>query len=466
MTTSQPPAMSAARVLLVDDDPYILESLGSFLELEGYDVTRAASIERAVDSLAAGRYDLVITDVSLPASSGLDLLRHVRGRQEDVEVIVITGYGTIESAVEAMKLGAFDYLTKPIIDDDVRLSVERALQRQQLLAENRRLKQALSDRYSFDNILSADHRMAKIFEVIDAVAPTRTTVLITGESGTGKSLIARAIHARSDRRDRPFVEVSCGALPDTLLESELFGHLRGAFTHAVSDKPGKFAAAEGGSIFLDEIATASPQLQVKLLRVLQERQYEPLGSTQTQQANVRVLLATNHDLGQDVRDGSFREDLYYRINVVNIHLPPLRQRISDIPLLADHFLRKFQAALGKRVGGFSAQVLECLVHYPWPGNVRELENCIERAAVLCRGEIIELEDLPPALLDHSAPPPATTLAPAHAAVHLKSALAEPERQLILAALRANDNCRQAAARQLGINRATLYKKMKKLGIQA
>jgi len=332
-----------------------------------------------------------------------------------------------------------------------------------------------------------------VFELIEAVAATRTTVLMTGESGTGKSLIARAIHARSERQDKPFVEVSCGALPDTLLESELFGHVRGAFTHAVSDKPGKFAAADGGTIFLDEIATASPQLQVKLLRVLQERNFEPLGSTQTRQLDVRVVLATNHDLTKDVQEGLFREDLYYRINVVNIHLPPLRERIGDIPLLAEHFLRKHLAGTTKRLSGFSQEAMDCMVRYPWPGNVRELENCVERAVVLCRGRQVDLEDLPPAVLDHLPPPagpaagsdaPAPGAASGRAAPGaassadaapngaakgalgpLKSALAGPEKQLILAALQANNYCRQATARQLGINRATLFKKMRKYNIQ-
>ena len=279
-----------AGILLVDDDPIVLESLGGFLELEGYEVTLAETITKAKDYLDGGSYNLVITDVSMPESDGFDLLQYVRENYPDVVVIMITGYGTIESAVEAIKQGAYEYLTKPIIDDDVRMAVRRALQQQRLIAENRRLRKALSGRWSFGNIIGQDYRMAKVFDLVDAVADSRSTVLITGESGTGKSLIARAIHQGSARRERPFVEVACGALPETLLESELFGHVRGAFTHAVSDKPGKFAVADGGTIFLDEVSTASPQLQVKLLRVLQERQFEAVGSNETRQVDVRVIL--------------------------------------------------------------------------------------------------------------------------------------------------------------------------------
>jgi len=452
-----------AGILLVDDDQIILDSLGGFLELEGYDVVIASSIAKAINCLKASRFNLVITDVSMPASDGFELLRYVRANHEEIVVILVTGYGTIEAAVEAIKLGAYDYLTKPIIDDDVRLAVKRALQQQRLLAENRQLKQALSDRYSFRNIVGQDYRMARVFDLIDAVADSRTTVLVTGESGTGKIMIARAIHAHSPRAAGPFVEVACGALPDTLLESELFGHIRGAFTHAVADKMGKFAAADKGTIFLDEVATASPQLQVKLLRVLQERQFEPVGSNDTQTSDVRVILATNHELRTEVAAGRFREDLYYRINVVNIELPPLRRRIGDICLLAEHFLAKYLDGSSRRIEGFEPETIELMQRYNWPGNVRELENCVERAVVLCRKSIIAPDDLPPSLLQSltvgagalSAPPGGVTLA---------KALEGPEQQVILARLQANNGNRQPTADDLGINRTTLYKKMKKFGM--
>ena len=335
---ARPPVQATARILLVDDDQIILDSLSGFLELEGYDVTTASSVTVAIDYLAGSSFDLVITDVSMPSADGFELLRHSRTQHPNTAVILITAYGTIESAVEALKQGAYDYLTKPIIDDDVRMMVERALHQQRLVAENRLLKQSLAGRSSFSNIIGTDFRLSKVFELIEAVAESNSNVLITGESGTGKSLIARAIHTRSQRHDKPFVEVSCGALPDSLLESELFGHVRGAFTNAINNKQGKFAAADGGTIFLDEISTASAQLQVKLLRVLQEHQFEPVGSNETKEVDVRVVLATNHDLWAQVEAGRFRTDLYYRINVVNIALPPLRDRVGDIPLLAEHFL--------------------------------------------------------------------------------------------------------------------------------
>ena len=462
MAESQTTLKTKPRILLVDDDQIILDSLGGFLELEGYDLTRASSTSQAIKCLQGGRYNLVITDVSMPASDGFELLKCVKAHHADVVVIMITGYGTIESAVEAIKQGAYDYLTKPIIDDDVRVSVHRALQQQQLVAENRRLKQVLSGRFSTEDVIGQDYRMAKVFDFVDAVADSRTTVLITGESGVGKSMIARAIHARSSRREGPFVEVACGALPETLLESELFGHVRGAFTHAVSDKQGKFAAADGGTIFLDEVATASPQLQIKLLRVLQDKAFEPVGSNKTIHADVRVVLATNRDLRREVEAGRFRNDLYYRINVVNIELPPLRERIGDIPLLARHFLAKYVDEAGKSIQGFLPETMTMMQRYSWPGNVRELENCVERAVVLSRQAFIGPDDLPPALLKASPVP--ESAGPSAAGLTLQEALVGPEKQIILSSLQANNGNRQATAAQLGINRTTLYKKMKKFGL--
>jgi len=326
------------RILLVDNDPIVLDSVGRFLRAEGHHVTTASTASEAIRCTAAGAFDLAIADVGMPDRDGFIFLAHVRESHPHTAVIMVTAYGTMESAVEALKQGAFEYLTKPIIEDDVRLAVRRAVQHQLLAEENRRLRRALGDRQLLPTIISQDYRMAKVFELTEAVASARTTVLLCGESGTGKSLLARAIHARSPRRDGPFVEVSCGAVPDTLLESELFGHVRGAFTGATADQQGRFAAAEGGTIFLDEVAAASPQLQIKLLRVLQERRFEPVGSTRTVEADVRVLLASHRDLAEEVKAGRFREDLYYRINVVSIELPPLRHRAGDIPLLAKHFL--------------------------------------------------------------------------------------------------------------------------------
>jgi DNA-binding NtrC family response regulator len=469
------------KILLVDDDPIILDSLGGFLRLEGYDVTTSTGAQQAIDHMKGSQFNLVITDVSMPAGDGFELLRYARARHPETVVILLTGYGTIESAVEAIKQGAYDYLTKPVIDDDVRLAVQRSLQQQRLLAENRQLKAALAGRYTFDNIVGSDARMAKVFDLVSAVSEGRTTVLITGESGTGKSMIARAIHAHSQQRDGPFVEVSCAALPETLLESELFGHVKGSFTHALADRVGKFAAADGGTIFLDEISSASGPLQGKLLRVLQERQFEAVGSNQTREVDVRVILATNRDLGRDVEQGKFRGDLYYRINVVNIDLPPLRDRLGDIPLLAEHFLVKYAASARKTVHGFSPEAMQHMQRYHWPGNVRELENCVERAAVLCRSSWVGVDDLPPAVCSTGILPvssqflvssssssssqsqDAVELAIPHGG-SLQQALQTPEKQIIVQALRTNNGNRQLTAAQLGINRTTLYKKMRKYGL--
>lgn len=451
------------RILLVDDDGIIADSLSEFLRLEDYDVETVGDVPAAQAALARRPAHLVITDINMPKGDGFELLRWMRQFHPDTVVIVITGYGTIESAVEAIRMGAYDYLTKPIVDDEIRLVVQRALQQQALIRENRALKEQLGQRFGLANVVGADYRMSKVFDLIEAVADTRTTVLITGESGTGKSLIARTLHHASDRRDRPFVEVSCGALPETLLESELFGHVKGSFTGAVSDKAGKFKAADGGTIFLDEISAASPALQVKLLRVLQERQFEPVGSNQTQTVDVRVILASNRDLMEDVRQNRFRQDLYYRINVVTIELPPLRARLTDIVPLANHFLRRYCEQHDKSGMEWSPEALAVLQRYSWPGNVRELENAVERAVVLTRHRVIRPEDLPPALLNEPAPAEATSTG---GAIPLKKALEGPEKRIIEAALRANNWNRQTTAEALQINRTTLYKKMKRYGLEA
>lgn len=451
------------RLLIVDDDSIIVESLSEFLRLEGYEVDGAESVRQALAFLEKNRYHVVITDVNMAESDGFDLLRIVKERYRDTVVIMITGYGTIDSAVEAIKLGAYDYLTKPIIDDEIRLVVERAVKQQALIKENQDLRRQLDLRYNLDNVIGHDYRMLKIFDLIESVADSTTTVLMQGESGTGKSLIARAIHHRSSRRDKPFVEVSCGALPETLLESELFGHVKGAFTNAVNDKDGKFRAADKGTIFLDEISASSPALQVKLLRVLQERQFEPVGSNQTHTADVRVILASNKDLASEVDAGTFRQDLYYRINVVTIQVPPLRERIGDIPLLSEYFLEKYCKQLGKEIRGISDEALELMQTYSWKGNVRELENCIERAVVLTKGRIITPEDLPSNIAEQDAD--ATASAGSYRGMSLKQALEEPEKQIIRAALEANGWNRQATAEVLDINRTTLYKKMKRYGLE-
>lgn len=458
-------AEAKERVLVVDDDRIILESLAEFLRLEGYDAAGAGSFQAALTAMERQRFHLVLTDVNMPDNDGFELLRVVKQRYPDTVVIMITGYGTIESAVEAIKLGAYDYLTKPIIDDEIRLVVERALKQQSLVRENRSLREQLGLRYGLDNIIGHDYKMLRIFDLIETVADTRATVLMQGDSGTGKSLVARAIHYRSQRRDKPFVEVSCGAIPETLLESELFGHVRGAFTGAVSDKEGRFKAADGGTIFLDEINSASPALQVKLLRVLQERQFEPVGSNKTQTVDVRVILASNRDLTEEVRLGRFRQDLFYRINVVTVSLPRLVERIGDIPRLAEHFLKVYCAQSKKEILGFAPEAIQQMQRYHWPGNVRELENVVERAVILTKNRYITVEDLPVNLIDAVNAPSAAPDGQWRP-MSLKAALEEPERRIIEQALRANNGNRQVTADVLEINRTTLYKKMKRYNLES
>ena len=462
------PDERAGRILVVDDDPIVADSLAEFLREEGFAVTACNSAEEGIAALERGddpSVEIVITDASMPSMDGMALLRAVREDHPSIAVIMVTGYGTIESAVEAVRGGAIDFIAKPIIESELMLSIERARREHVLLEENMSLRAKLSQREGFGEIVGADYRMAKAFELIDAVAPSRATVLLTGESGTGKSMVAKAIHGRSDRADGPFVEIHCGSMPESLLESELFGHVKGAFTGAHEDKEGRFLAADGGTIFIDEINSASPALQVKLLRVLQERKFEPVGSNRTIEIDTRVVLATNQPLEDLVARREFREDLYYRINVINIELPPLRERISDIPILAEHFIEKHSAEHGKSVVGIEPEAIDALKKYEFPGNVRELANFLERAVILASRPTITVGDLPD--LDRVRTPGARTAALDDGPwepMPLSEALREPERAIILKALGANDWNRQVTAEQLDINRTTLYKKMKQLGI--
>lgn len=454
------------RLLLVDDDRDLMDSMSSWLRSIGYLTETAESIRTARKQLELRAIDLALVDIRLDDGDGFDLLAEIRENHPHIPVVLVSGYATPGTAVEAIQAGAFDLLTKPLIDQELELTLKRAFAQHQVLQENKNLRAQLDHRYSFQSIIANDQRMTRAFEIIDSIADTRATILITGESGTGKSMIARAIHQRSQRRDQPFIEVACGALPENLLESELFGHEAGAFTGAVGRRVGKFQQADQGTLFLDEIATASPGMQVKLLRVLQEWQFEPVGGTQTLSVDTRLILATNEDLETAVQEGRFRQDLFYRINVINLELPALRERPNDIPALADYFLKNVAQDAGRDLEGLSDSALEALVQYRWPGNVRELQNVIERAVLLSKSPLIGLTDLPSHIANgarKSANPITTSTAGRR--LSLKEALEEPEREIIAQVLREFGGNRNETADALGINRTTLYKKMKRLGLE-
>jgi DNA-binding NtrC family response regulator len=452
--------MPKGSLLLIDDDRHVLESMADWLRMQGYKVDTAADRGSALPLIDRKKPDLVLCDVRLHDGDGFEVLTYCRKQHPEVSVILLSGYGTVEMAMDAIRAGAFDFLTKPLIDAELEMAIDRALNQRRVIEENKSLKAQLDMRFGLENVVGQDHRMKRVFDVVDSVADTRATVLISGESGTGKSLVARAIHRRSARRDKPFVEVACGALPETLLESELFGHVAGAFTGAAHDKVGKFLQADSGTIFLDEIGTASASMQVKLLRVLQELEFEQVGGNKTFHVDTRVILASNEDLSQAVAAGRFRQDLFYRINVINLELPPLRERISDIPLLATHFLTRVCDETGKKVTGFTEDALSALQRYRWPGNVRELQNAVERAVLLGKGGMVRVEDLPSTVI--AAAPLAVQSV---AGNNLKQALEAPERQIILDALESHQWNRHLTADALGINRTTLYKKMKRLGLE-
>lgn len=462
-----------ASILLVDDDRHLAESMADWLSEMGYQVVVASTLAEANARLSKVTFDLVMTDLRLGNEDGFDLISDCTTQYPETAVLVMTGYATPDTAVEAVRAGAFDLLTKPLIDNELSLAIDRALEQRNVAIENEQLRRQLDNRSGMENILSHDYRMLKIFDTVDSVADARASILITGENGTGKSMIARAIHARSSRRSGPFIEVACGALPDTLLESELFGHVAGAYTGANHDKDGKFQLADGGTIFLDEIGTATPAMQVKLLRVLQEFQFERLGGTTTHSVDTRVILATNENLAKSVELGTFRQDLYYRINVVNIELPSLRQRVGDLPLLVDHFLREAAETCNREMDCFSDEAIDIMQDYGWPGNIRQLENVVERAVLLGRGPVLTPEDLPPELtgrgndgfgLTEPASVSEIVRVGEVSGKSLREALEGPERQIILKSLKAHQWNRAATADALDINRTTLYKKMKRLGL--
>jgi DNA-binding NtrC family response regulator len=446
-----------AKILVIDDDTSLRRVLEYNLQEEGYEVQAASSGEEGLYLFGQSQPSLVITDMKMPGMDGMMVLKSIKERSPETLVIIITAFGTVDVAVEAMKAGAYDFITKPFNRDALRLTVKKALQFSGLAEENRRLKSELADKADFRTIVGSSKEMEKVFDVIRKVADTEAAVLITGESGTGKELVARSIHANSSRRDAPFVAINCAAIPRDLLESELFGHVKGSFTGAVKDKTGKFQLAEGGTLFLDEVGDLPVELQPKLLRALQEKEVEPVGGTKVQKLDVRIVSATNLNVDKAITDGTFREDLYYRLSVIPIHLPPLRERRKDIPLLIRYFCSKH----GSDKITFDKKALETLVTYPWPGNVRELENTVERLLIMRNGDVISLDDLPDKFRENSASVSAIVKLPDEG-----YPLEQLEREVVVMALERSGWNQTAAARFLRIPRHTLIYRIEKYGIVA
>lgn len=452
------PSLNHYTILIVDDEPLIRKSLYEILKIAGFNVHTAISAEEAVALFTTRSFDIVITDMRLPKMSGLGLLSHIKEISPATEVILITGYGSIETAVEAMKKGAFDYVTKPILDDEIKILIEKIIEKKCLLEENRSLRQQVSKnkRSSFFEMIGGSAAMQSVYNLIESVAGTNATIMITGESGTGKGLAAKAIHhCDPKRRHMPFVEVSCGALSETLLESELFGHVKGAFTGAIKDKKGRFEIANNGTIFLDEINTCSPNLQVKLLRILHDGGFERVGDTVTLKTNARVIVATNQDLEKLVEEGSFREDLYYRVHVIPLTIPPLREHREDIDLLVKHFIAVSNKKNNKNISDLDEEVKKLFMDHPWPGNIRQMENVIEGAVIMSRKAVISKEDLPKNFDKTKVKTEGRSF---------QEELNGPAKEIILNALNKCNGNRSKAAVKLGINRTTLYNKIKKYGI--
>lgn len=384
-------------ILIIDDEKNIREGLGAALEMDGYTVFLAADGKQGLEILERGDIDLVITDLKMPEVSGEEILAKVTGETPGIPVIVLTGHGTIDSAVDAMRKGAYDFLTKPVNLDRLSLLVKRALERREISLQNSVYRKEIEGKTTFENMIGKSHEIQKVFDLVKKVAPSKASVLITGESGVGKEMIANALHNLSPRKDKPFIKVHCAALSDSLLESELFGHEKGAFTGAIAMKRGRFELAHEGTIFLDEIGEISQNVQVKLLRVIQERKFERVGGEETLDVDVRIIAATNRNLEEEIKKGNFREDLYYRLNVVNINVPPLRERKDDIPIMVNNFIRKFSKENNKNITTVDTKAKNALYSYDWPGNIRELRNCIEGAVVIAEGSTLRLEDLPPAV---------------------------------------------------------------------
>ena len=453
-----------ARVLVIDDEPIIRDVLQEILSREGYAIESVSDAEAGLKALESGQHDLIILDLMLPGIGGFETLKEIKRRDPDSVVVMITAYGSVETAVQAMRMGAHDYLTKPFKNDDVLRTLSTGLRHRRLLDENRSLRRALQGKARFGELVGKSPAMQQLYRLIEQVAPSRSTVLIQGESGTGKELVAQAIHLKSGRPEEAFVVVNSGSMPADLLESNLFGHVKGAFTGAIQSKKGLFEVANGGSIFFDEISTIQPDVQAKLLRVIQEKEFLPLGAVQSEQVDVRIIAATNIDLQELVQRSEFREDLYYRLNVINIKLPPLQARPEDISLLVDHFIGKYAAENGKAVRAITPEALAILVDHSWPGNVRELENVIERAVVLATSPVIGLDLLPEALLG-DRPQPLPGPIQVDGGISFYETMERLEREIIVGTLKSVNGIQRKAAARLGLNPTTLNEKIKRLKIQ-
>jgi DNA-binding NtrC family response regulator len=449
----------AYKILVVDDEEIIRDSLSFVLEKEGYEVQKAENGKTAYEKILENHFDLVITDIEMPLMKGTDLLEKIKTLNIQTSVIVITAFGSLETAISALRNGASDYILKPVEFDELLFKAKRLFEVKDLLLENRVLREEIHRKYDFENIVGKSASIKKVYEMIEAVAETDTTVLISGNSGTGKELVARALHYKSHRKNKPFIAVNCGAISENLIESELFGHKKGAFTGAISDKEGYMKAANGGTLFLDEISEMPPQLQVKLLRAIQEKEYTPVGTTVSLSVNTRFIATTNRNLEEEVKAGKFREDLFYRINVVDIHIPSLKEREEDIPLLADHFLNKYRLELNKNIRGVDNEAMRALLAHEWKGEVRELENIIERAVIFCRNEFITLSDLPPSLR------PKDNETEFSFSGSLDESVRKFERDFILRALENNDNNKEKTADAMKVGLSTLYRKLKELDIK-
>lgn len=455
-----------SRILVVDDEESIREFLEIMLRKEGYEVTCAEDGQKALDTIKKKSFDLVISDLQMPNMTGIELLRHVKDQYPEMLFMMITAFGTTETAVEAMKLGAYDYITKPFKIDEVRIVIANALRSRNLEVENRTLKKELSKEYSFQNLVGNSEAMHRIYEMIKRVSQTPTNVLITGESGTGKEMVAKAIHFNGPLKDKPFVTINCGAIPESLMESEMFGHKKGSFTGAVADKAGLFEVADGGTLFLDEVGELPLSIQVKLLRAIQERVIRRVGGTEDSKVEVRLMAATNRDLEEMVKKGTFRQDLFYRLNVINIRTPGLRERPEDIALLANHFLKKYNDRLGKSIGGISAEAMESLKKYDYPGNVRELENIIERTVALEGGATILPESLPPFVNTPSGRKLASTheIQITEEGLDLDKVMGQIEKELLIKAIHAAGGVKKKAAKLLNITFRSMRYRVEKYSL--